>query len=100
MEPPSLYAIKQVRLESETALELEMMNLQEPHESLALKKGDRVFLLTIEGEFPSRVVEDWNGWNLLLPVKVTVDCNREAPWIQFHRSAFRVFTALDLIADV
>lgn len=98
MEPISFYALKQVRLDSEAQYELEMMKRSEPHEDLALKAGDRVFLLTIEGDYPAHVVEDWTGSNLLVGVKVTVDYNRGAPWVTFHRSAFRAFTALDLLA--
>ena len=100
MEPPSWTAMKQARLDSEACYELEMITPQASHPELALKKGDRVFLLTIEGEFPSHVVEDWSGHNLLEGVKATVDCDRGSDWVRFHRDSWRAFSALDLLADV
>ena len=92
--------MKQARLDSEAAYELEMIVPQVTHSELALKSGDRVFLLTIDGEFPAHVVEDWSGHNLLLGVKATVDCDRGAHWVRFHRDSWRAFSALDLLADV
>ena len=92
--------MNQVWLDSEAALVLELLKQKEPYESLALMSGDRVFLLTIEGEFPAHVVKDWFGEDLLVPVRVNIDCDSWGYARQFHRSVFRAFTALDHIANV
>jgi len=98
--------MKQARLDSIAAYELELMKVWVMNaETLALKKGDRVFLLTIEGDYPSVVTEDWNGEDLLVGVKVTVDCGPSLDWkgrqdwIELHRNCFRAFSILDLMAE-
>ena len=64
-----------------------------------LSRGDRVMLLTAEGEFHGTVFCDWTPARWPSPwLKVSLDCNPEIP-VEFHRAMFRAYTALDHIAS-
>lgn len=73
-------------------------------EVTSLRKGDRVFFITVDGEFPAAVLEDWEP---PLPpndpdtpkVRVTLDACPERH-IAMHRTLFRSFTALDHLSEV
>jgi hypothetical protein len=92
--------MEQVRLDSKLAFTIEPAPPHPPRSELALEKGQRVFLLTIEGEFPARVVKAWTGGNMLIPVRALLDGAEESRWIRMHRKSFRAFSVLDLLADV
>lgn len=64
-----------------------------------LKKGERVYFLTIDGELAGTVRRDWRLQSWPSPkVYVSLDCKPDHP-IEFHRSLFRAFTVLDHIAN-
>ena len=101
MNPPDYDAMKFARSFSQAALEAERLGLVQG-EFTDLKIGDRVFLLTVSGEYPATVRRDWR----LSPmddsaplVKVELD-SRPAWPVEFHRTLFRAFTVLDHIASI
>ena len=98
MKTPSFDAMLMARNESDAAGEFEYHN-KLIGEISPLKKGDRVYFLTIEGEFVGTVGRDWDPveWPSLL-VSVSLDCKPAYP-VEFHRSLFRAFTVLDHIAS-
>lgn len=62
-----------------------------------LKNGERVYFLTVGGEYPGTVCEAWRDDDLTQTVKVILDTSAEM--IAFHRGLFRAFTALDRISE-
>jgi len=100
MESPSLLALSIAKDESAAADGLDLFD-KSFGERLPLKIGDRVFLLTVEGEYPGTVVE--RDWSPTTPpsalVAVALDCRPETP-LAFNRALFRSFTVLDHIARV
>lgn len=68
-------------------------------ESSVMKTGDRVYFITVEGDFPGTVARNWRP--SLFPashVYIVLD-HCKAFSIHFHRSLFRAFTVLDHIAQ-
>ena len=94
---PSYHTMEITKHESDAAFELLLMSHEDPCEKTSLATGDRVFLLTIEGEFTGDVIEDWT--DLDTGVWVRLDCAPDR-LISFHRSLFRAFTVLDHISSL
>jgi hypothetical protein len=69
-------------------------------ENSPLKKGDRIYFLTVEGEFAGTVRRDWKpeSWPAA-KLYVALDCKPDWPF-ELHRALFRAFTALDHLANV
>ena len=99
MRRPDYDEIFTAQLNSEAINELEFHGVV-CGESSPLKKGDRVYFLTVGGEFPATVRHDW-AQAACWPsdkVKVELDCKPGYP-VEFHRALFRTFTALDHLAN-
>jgi len=68
-----------------------------------LKTGDRVYFLTVSGEFEGTVERDWSppaDDDAHRPmVHVALDTRTGWP-VEFHRTLFRAFTVLDHIAHI
>lgn len=96
---PSFTAMDYARDESAAATELEYFN-KPLGEFSPLKTGTRVYFNTVEGPFTGTVLKDWNPdkWPSV-NLHVVLDCKPESP-IEFHRSLFTAFTALDHLARV
>jgi len=99
MRTPGHTAIVFAKALSRAERELEFFN-QSNGEASALKAGDRVYFVTVEGEFTGTVTRDWypKCWPSHR-LHVTLDCMEESP-IAFHRALFRSFTVLDHMAHV
>jgi hypothetical protein len=99
MKKPSGIAMSVVRDESDAADELDFFNIQ-LGERTALTAGDRVYLVTVDGEFPGTVIADWSP-EIDEPghVMVDLDCNPKES-LTLNRAVFRAFTALDHIASL
>lgn len=95
---PSFSAMSTLRDLHSAAQELEF-HFKYGGEWTPLKNGDRVALLTPEGEFYGTVTDDWKpgAWPSK-SVHVRLDCNPESP-LHFHRTLFRAYTVLDHLAD-
>ena len=84
--------------ESKAATELELLGSPPAGETTPLRKGDRVYIITVEGEFPGTVVEDWETSPTIDDVTIVLDDSPSVElWI--HRSLFRAFTVLDHLAS-
>jgi len=96
---PSAEAFKTARALHKAAQELEFFH-KFNGEFSPLSAGDRVFFLTVEGEFPGTVQVGWE-----MPpfpshdVAITPDYDPDLTLV-FHRTMFRAYTVLDRIADV
>ena len=65
-----------------------------------LERGDRVFFVTPEGDFPGTVRVVWapSAWPTFA-LQVQLDCDPKTT-LAFHRSLFRAYNVLDLMTDV
>ena len=100
MKIPSFTAMRFADSQSEAAGELQFFH-KPMGEITPLKRGDRVYFLTVEGEFPATVKRDWErpaGWPSQ-KVHIILDCRSDWP-IQLNRALFRAFTILDHISLV
>lgn len=95
---PSNYELKFAESTSAAADALELFGTVEGDRTL-LSKGDRVFLLTVGEEYPGTVIRDWRpADDAFRMIQVALDSDPENP-VEFHRSLFRAFTALDHLAQ-
>jgi len=87
------------KVSSDAATELEFFHKFDG-EITTLEQGDRVYFLTVGGDYPGEVNENWSptGWPSAM-VSVTLDCRPDRTF-ELHRTMFRAFTALDHIARV
>lgn len=90
---PSHYALLMVSLSSSESKELDGLNYPHGGEVTPIGIGDRVSMVTVEGEFPGTVIDtvDWDG------AGVMVHIDHYGP-VRFHRSVFRAWTVLDYLA--
>ena len=65
----------------------------------SLHIGDRVWLVTPDGNLPGNVVRHWapKVWPSE-ELRVALDCSPNH-WVQFHRTLFQRFSVLDQIAE-
>lgn len=95
---PSPQAISILRDLHSAAQELEFHD-KISGEWCPLKKGDRVVLEALDGDFTGTVDVDWEprDWPSA-SLKVRLDCS-PGQVIGFHRTMFRSFTVLDHLAE-
>jgi hypothetical protein len=92
---PSHYAMELVELASQESRELEEWDYPHGGELTNLGLGDRVWMTTVEGEFPGTVIEEWSNGS---KDGLLVNIDHCGP-VRFHRSVFRAWTVLDHLAD-
>ncbi len=98
MRSPGHLALEFAGAESRAARTLSRLG-SAPGETTPLRRGERVYFITVEGEFPATVTKDWGPALPIADVVVELD-GSPAMKVKFHRSLFRAFTVLDHITDI
>lgn len=94
MKTPSLYAMWLVKEDTEIAVTVGAYC-----NYISLHKGNRIHLVTIEGNYPGTVTEDQDPRDPTSLVHITLDCWPHETLL-CHRSLIQLFTPLDLLADI
>lgn len=96
MQAPSDNAIQQARIDSRV-LALGLPDYMPNAETSTLEAGDRVYLVTVEGDYPATVTGTTDQ-GALGAIEISLDCT-PTERMTFHRGVLRKFTILDFLAQ-